>query len=364
MQSKEFLALNELAYFTSAVIRPAEHKTPFAHRIYGIAERTRRGRPKTTLRRARLAPLGTPQRRSRRREGGENGGRGLPLGVDEGRDCEGWLASGGGTGGRTKGYGGEAQGDVREKPRTASPRIQGGGDSPRTSGDAVAVCGSGAIGDDNAPAAATATTVPAATHPPEGGRSDGSVTATVKDSSAGGALASDEQGDPTRWQNGKELDGIGRRLLHLSVAKEGNAEGVPTTGGGEGDYRTRNNDVERDNIGESAAAPAVATEPNTGAKAPAGGSPDFKPLWPALQKLQVEKGKESGSGSIAVADASDASAFGERRKEPVSSSSVSSSPPSCSPRRWTSQLTRRRQRSPQRHVREQGRGRQGITRRR
>ena len=108
--------------------------------------------------------------------------------------------------------------------------------------------------------------------------------------------ASDGRGDPARWQNGKELDGIGRGLLHLSVDKDGEAEGVPTTGGGEGDYRTRNNDVERDNIGESAAAPAVATEPDTGAKAPAGGGADFKPLWPALQKLQVEKGEEDRAG--------------------------------------------------------------------
>ena len=134
-------------------------------------------------------------------------------------------------------------------------------------------------------------------------------------------------------RRGTGRDRIAWRLLHLSVDEDAAAECVPATGGGKGHCRTRNNAVERDNVGESTAAPAVATEPDTGAKAPAGGGPDFKPLWPALQKLQVEKGKETGSGSIAVADASDASAFGERRKEPVSSSSVSSSPPSCSPQR-------------------------------
>ena len=147
-------------------------------------------------------------------------------------------------------------------------------------------------------------------------------------------------------QTGKELDGIGRGLLHLSIDEDGDAKGVPTTGGGEGDCRTRNNDVEQNDVGESAAALAIATEPDKGAKAPAGGKPDFKPLQPALWPLQVEKGEESGSGSVAVADASNASAFGERRKEPTSSSLISSSSPFCSPQRWTSQRTRRRRKSP------------------
>ena len=57
--------------------------------------------------------------------------------------------------------------------------------------------------------------------------------------------------------------------------------------------------MERNNVGESAAAPAVATEPDAGAKAPAGGGADFKPLRPALRPLQVEKGEENGNGSVA-----------------------------------------------------------------
>ena len=291
MQSKKFLALHELAYRTSAVIRLAEHETPFTYRIYGITERTRRrrGRPETMLRRAGAAPSEMPRRRPRRRERNGNGGRGLSLGVDEDCDGEGWPLTGGGTGGRMKGHDGEAQDNVREKQRTASLRTQGGGDSPKTSGDAAAACGSGAVGDDDAPAATAVTTVPAAMHPLEGGRSGDGVTATIEDGHAGGALASDGRKDPARWQNGKELDGMGRGLLHLSVDEDGDAKGVLTTGGGEEDCRTRNNDVEQNDVGESAAALAIATEPDKGAKAPAGGKPDFKPLQPALWPLKVEK---------------------------------------------------------------------------
>ena len=227
MQSKKFLALHELAYRTSAVIRPAESKTPFTYRIYGIAERTRwrRGRPETTPRRAGAAPSEMPRRHPRRREGGANGGGGLPIGVDEGRDGEGWPATGGGAGDRTKGHNDEAQGDIREKQCTASLRIQGGGGSPRTSGADAAACGSGAVGDDDAPDATVVTTVPAATHPPEGGRSGGGVTAIIEDDNAGGALASNGRGDPARWQNVKKLDGIGRELLHLSVDEDSDANG-------------------------------------------------------------------------------------------------------------------------------------------
>ena len=40
----------------------------------------------------------------------------------------------------------------------------------------------------------------------------------------------------------------------------------------------------------------LGTEPDTGAKAPAGGRPDFKPWRPALRPLQFKKGEVRGAG--------------------------------------------------------------------